>query len=69
MKKALRRLKSDKGMSGILVALLLVIVGVGLVAGVNTFMTTQSSTVQTSAETAITDAVNSATGGTGTAAP
>ena len=39
MKNLFKRLKSQKGMSGVLVALLLVIVGVGLVAGVNTFMT------------------------------
>ena len=38
MKNLFKRLKSQKGMSGVLVALLLVIVGVGLVAGVSTFM-------------------------------
>lgn len=56
----LKRVKSQKGMSGVLVALLLVIVGVGLVAGVQTFMTTQSSNIQTAADTAVkkaTDAV------------
>jgi Flp pilus assembly pilin Flp len=39
LKKLFKRIKSQKGMSGVLVALLLVIVGVGLVAGVNSFMT------------------------------
>ena len=39
MKKLFGRVKSQKGMSGVLVAMLLVVVGVGLVAGVNTFMT------------------------------
>lgn len=56
MKNLWRRVKSQKGMSGVLVALLLVIVGVGLVAGVNTFMTGASTTIQTSANTAITAA-------------
>ena len=40
MKNLFKRIKSQKGLSGVLVALLLVIVGVGLVAGVNTFMKT-----------------------------
>ncbi len=39
IKNLFKRVKSQKGMSGVLVALLLVIVGVGLVAGVNAFMT------------------------------
>jgi Flp pilus assembly pilin Flp len=56
LKNLWRRVKSQKGMSGVLVALLLVIVGVGLVAGVNTFMTGASTTIQTSANTAITAA-------------
>lgn len=55
------RLKSQKGMSGVLVALLLVIVGVGLVAGVQTFMTNSSNNIQTSATTAITNATAAAT--------
>ena len=38
LKKLFNRVKSQKGMSGVLVALLLVVVGVGLVAGVKTFM-------------------------------
>lgn len=54
------RLKSQKGMSGVLVALLLVIVGVGLVAGVQVFMKKASTDVQTSATTAITAATTAA---------
>ena len=38
LKKLLGRIKSQKGMSGVLVALMLVIVGVGLVAGVSTYL-------------------------------
>lgn len=51
------RLKSQKGMSGVLVALLLVMVGVGLVAGVQTFMTDAKDGVQTKAQTAIDTAI------------
>lgn len=43
-------------MSGVLVALLLVIVGVGLVAGMNTFMNTKKSDIESAATTKI-DAV------------
>ena len=39
LKDLFKRIKSQKGMSGVLVALLLVLVGVGLVAGLNTYMT------------------------------
>jgi len=38
LKKLFGRVKSQKGMSGVLVAMLLVVVGVGLVAGVSSFM-------------------------------
>ena len=38
MKNLFKRLKSQKGMSGVLVSLLLVIVGVSLVAGISTYM-------------------------------
>ncbi len=60
LKKIFNRVKSQKGMSGVLVALLLVIVGVGLVAGVQTYMTGASSNIQTSADTAITAATTAA---------
>lgn len=54
----LKRVKSQKGMSGVLVALLLVIVGVGLVAGVNTFMQGASTTIQNEANISINNAVD-----------
>ena len=43
MNKFFKRIKSQKGISGVLVALLLVIVGVGLVAGINTYMDSAKS--------------------------
>ncbi|MBD3823594.1 MAG: hypothetical protein IE916_03700 [Epsilonproteobacteria bacterium] len=61
VKGFLNRLKSNRGMSGVLVALLLVIVGVGLIAGLNTYMQGASTTIQTSANTAITAATTAAT--------
>lgn len=57
----MKRAKSQKGMSGVLVALLLVIVGVGLVAGVNTFLQDEKGKIQASATTAISDATTAAT--------
>jgi len=62
LKKFLNRLKSEKGMSGVLVALLLVIVGVGLVAGIQTYMQGASTKIQTSADTAIDTATAAASG-------
>ncbi len=57
MKSLFKRLKSQKGMSGVLVALLLVIVGVGLVAGVNTYMKGASNNIQKAASTAVDAAI------------
>ena len=57
LKAFLKRLKSQKGMSGIIIALLLVIVGVGLVAGVNAFMQEKTTDVQNAADTAIDSAI------------
>jgi hypothetical protein len=57
MRKLFGRVKSQKGMSGVLVAMLLVVVGVGLVAGVNTFMTDAKDRIVTDANTSITDAL------------
>jgi len=62
LKSLLKRIKSQKGMSGVLVALLLVIVGVGLVAGIQTYMQNASTTIQTSANTAINNATAAASG-------
>ena len=56
VKNLFKRIKSQKGMSGVLVALLLVMVGVGLVAGVKTYMDGAKTTIQNSADTAITAA-------------
>ncbi len=50
MKKFLSRLKSTKGINGVIVALLLILVGVGAVAGIKTFMDTQKDTIQTNVE-------------------
>lgn len=60
MKKFLSRVKSQKGMSGVLVALLLVIVGVGLVAGVSTFMNDAKDTLIIDANQAIENVKNDA---------
>lgn len=62
MKKVLKRLKSQKGISGVLVALLLVVVGVGLVAGVSTFLSNNKDKIQVQAQKSlvkagVTDAV------------
>ncbi|MEN4046499.1 MULTISPECIES: hypothetical protein [Sulfurimonas] len=45
IKNLFKRIKSQKGMSGVLVALLLVIVGVGLVAGLNTYMSSAKTNI------------------------
>lgn len=52
-----RRLKNEKGaMDKILVTLLLVIVGVGAVVGLSTWMGTNVETMKTDANTKITEA-------------
>jgi Tfp pilus assembly protein PilV len=53
MRNVFKRLKSQQGMSGVLVALLLVVVGVGLIAGVNTYLTQRTADVQTSADASL----------------
>jgi len=58
MKKLFKRIKSQKGMSGVLVALLLVVVGVGLVAGVKTFMEGAKDDIIADANTTINTALN-----------
>ncbi len=60
IKNLFKRIKSQKGMSGVLVALLLVIVGVGLVAGINSYMNQASLDIQAGADTAITKAITAA---------
>jgi len=58
LKKMFRRIKSQKGMSGVLVSLLLVIVGVALVGGVQTFLESQRTVVQTQTAVAINKALS-----------
>ena len=65
MKNLFKRLKSQKGMSGVLVALLLVVVGVGLVAGVKTFMDTNKAAIQAKAQTSIDSAMADGNASTG----
>lgn len=60
LKNVWNRIKSQQGMSGVLVALLLVIVGVGLVAGVKTYMDTKKTAIETAGDTAITAATTAA---------
>ncbi|WP_320035946.1 hypothetical protein [Halarcobacter sp.] len=56
-----RRLKSEKGaMDKILVTLLLVIVGVGAVVGLNSWVQKQTNSVQKSANSAIDNAIKDA---------
>lgn len=62
MKKIFKRLKSQKGMSGVLVALLLVVVGVGLVAGVQTFMDDAKTEIMNEANESIGTAVGRTAG-------
>lgn len=56
IKNLFKRIKSQKGMSGVLVALLLVIVGVGLVAGLNTYMSSAKENMLTAVDANLTSA-------------
>ena len=56
-KTIIKNLKSQKGMSGVLVAVLLVVVGVGLVGGVKLYMQSAQAKVETAGNTAIDNAV------------
>ena len=57
LKKLFKRVKSQKGMSGVLVALLLVVIGVGLVAGLNTWIDGKKNLITNQANTHITNAL------------
>jgi len=46
LEKTLLRIKTEKGMSGVLVALFLVIIGVGLVTGVNALLSEKTNDVK-----------------------
>lgn len=62
-----RRLKSEKGaMDKIIVTLLLVIVGVGAVVGLTSWLGTQTTAVQDAAATKIESVTNETTTGTTT---
>ncbi len=56
-KTSIKNLKSQKGMSGVLVAVLLVVVGVGLVGGVKLYMEKAQGTVEKAGDAAITKAI------------
>jgi len=56
IKNLFKRINSQKGMSGVLVALLLVIVGVGLVAGLNTYMSSAKDNMLTAVDNNLTSA-------------
>lgn len=60
MNKFLKKIKSQKGISGIVVALMLVLVGVVAVVGIQTFLSNQSTTVQ-NATTAQVNAITNST--------
>ena len=57
LKMFFKRIKSQKGMSGVLVALLLVMVGVGLVAGIQTWMEGAKNDITDKANTSIATAI------------
>ncbi len=53
MKKFLSRIKSTKGINGVIVALLLILVGVGAVGGIKTFMDNSKDTITTDVNTSL----------------
>ena len=57
LNKFLKRIKCQKGMSGVLVALLLVMVGVGLVAGISKFMDDNKNNIMLEAQGSIDNAL------------
>ena len=57
VKAFLKRLKSQKGMSGVLIALLLVFVGVGLVVGLSTYMDTAKKSITDKTDKKLEDAL------------
>ena len=62
MRNLFKRIKSQKGMSGVLVAMLLVLVGVGIVATFSTFITGKTDKIQLDSGTAIDKATTAAKG-------
>ncbi len=57
LKRFFKRFRSQKGLSGVMIALLLVLIGVGLVAGINVWLTGQKNNIMTKANTAINNAM------------
>jgi|GEM_PF-6494256 len=57
MNRFLRRIKSQKGISGVVVALMLVLVGVVAVVGVQAFLNSQKTTIQNAANTQVANIV------------
>jgi len=58
MKKIFKRIKSTKGINGVIVALLLILVGVGAVAGIKTFMDESKSTITSDVNTSLNSMTN-----------
>ena len=54
-----RRIKSQRGLSGVIVALLLVLIGVALVAGIGTWLSGHKTAIQQKADTEINNTINS----------
>ena len=48
-----KRIKSQKGLSGVMIALLLVVVGIGVVAGTNIWINGQKNSIQNMANNSI----------------
>lgn len=70
MNKFLKKIKSQAGISGVVVALMLVLVGVVAVAGIKIFLDNQKSTIETATTNQVNQITTSTTGtgttGTGT---
>lgn len=58
MSRFFKRVKSTKGVNGVIVALLLILVGVGAIAGIKTFLDDSSATVISDVNSTITDLTN-----------
>ncbi len=66
MNKFLKKIKSQAGISGVVVALMLVLVGVVAVAGIKIFLDNQKSTIETATTNQVNQITTSTTAGTGT---
>jgi Tfp pilus assembly protein PilX len=59
MNKFLKKIKSQKGISGVVVALMLVLVGIVAVVGIQQFLNAQKNSVQDAANTKLNAVINS----------